>query len=356
MTAAATATSVVLEPADAEARDAGLRYVNSNGPGIRRRRRGKGFSYVGVDGRRLEDPRTFARIKSLAIPPAWTDVWISPIANGHLQATGRDSRGRKQYRYHDRWRKVRDESKYERTLSFARALPRLRRRVKRDLARPGLPQEKVLAAVVSLLEKTLIRVGNGQYARENNSFGLTTLKDRHARIVGERLEFTFVGKSGKKQRVDIRDARLARIVKRCRDIPGYDLFQYIDDNGDRRVISSGDVNDYLRATMDEGFTAKDFRTWTGTVLATHALASLGSFGSETEAKRNITQCIEEVAGQLGNTQAICRKCYVHPAILDAYLAGDLEAPLPYERISGLSAREAAVVGFLEGRPESAQSA
>jgi DNA topoisomerase-1 len=338
------------------ARVAGLRYVNPNGPGIRRLKARGGFRYTGVDGKPLRDSETLARIKGLVIPPAWTDVWISPLANGHLQAVGRDARGRRQYRYHHDWRKVRDEAKYGRAVSFARALPGIRRRVAADMSLPGLPREKVLAAVVRLLEATLIRVGNDEYARDNGSFGLTTLRDRHVSVNGSKVEFTFVGKHGRQHRIDVEDRRLARIVKRCRDIPGYDLFQYIDETGARQTISSTDVNDYLRTIGGSDFTAKDFRTWAGTVLAATALQEFERFDSEAQAKRNIVEAIERVAERLGNTAAICRKCYVHPEVLGAYMDGELARNLARQAeeelrddLAGLDPEEAAVLAFLERR-------
>jgi len=294
------------------------------------------------------------RIRKLVIPPAWTDVWISPIENGHLQAVGRDARGRRQYRYHPRWREVRDEAKYGRTIAFANALPAIRRRVKRDLALPGLPREKVLATIVRLLETTLIRVGNDEYARNNGSYGLTTMRNKHVAVNGHRIEFTFEGKSGKKHQIDVQDRYLARIVRRCREIPGYELFQYVDESGDRQSISSTDVNEYLREISGEDFTAKDFRTWAGTVLAAMFLRTSEGASSQTEAKRNVVHAIEQVADRLGNTPAICRKCYVHPAILDAYMDGEFLDDLEYHGhvaagLRGLDAAEKAVLGFLESR-------
>ncbi|MGH2446731.1 MAG: DNA topoisomerase IB, partial [Candidatus Limnocylindria bacterium] len=255
----------------AHAEEAGLRYVTDALPGVRRRRAGMGFSYVGPDGERIADPDRRAWFEGLAIPPAWTDVWISPIRRGHMQATGRDARGRKQYRYHPRWRPVRDEAKYGRLIEFARALPRIRRRTERDLRRRGLPREKVLALVIRLLESTLIRVGNEEYARDNDSFGLSTLRDRHVEWDGSDLHLTFRGKSGKEHAVRVRDRRLARLVRQCQEIPGYELFQYLDAAGERQSIDSEDVNDYLRDISGEEFTAKDFRTWAGTVAASMAL-------------------------------------------------------------------------------------
>ena len=339
-------------PAEEAARQAHLRYVSDSTPGIRRRRAGASFTYVAPDGTTVRDPATVARIRALAIPPAWTDVWICPQSNGHIQATGRDQRGRKQYRYHPRWREVRDESKYGRMLAFGQALPRIRERVDADLRRPGLPREKVLAAVVRLLETTAIRVGNEEYARTNKSFGLTTMRDRHVAIQGSSIEFKFVGKSGKQHQIHVRDRRLASVVKRCRDIPGYELFQYIDDAGERQTIDAADVNAYLRETTGEDFTAKDFRTWSGTVLAALALQEVREFDSEAQAKRNVVAAIESVASQLGNTAAVCRKCYVHPEVLNAYLDGDMLEELEEraeelaDDASGLDPSEAAVLGLL----------
>ncbi|HEY7294453.1 MAG TPA: DNA topoisomerase IB [Dehalococcoidia bacterium] len=306
---------------------ADLRYTSDAQPGIRRRRRGRHFTYLGPDGAPVHDERTLARIRSLAIPPAWTDVWICPSPRGHLQATGRDAKGRKQYRYHPRWRAVRDETKYEHTIAFAEALPRIRARVADDLARPGLPREKVLATVVRLLDTTHIRVGNDEYARQNRSFGLTTLHNRHVEISGGKLHFAFRGKSGKKHAITVHDRALARIVRRLRDLPGYELFQYLDEHGQRQGIDSADVNAYLREISGCGFTAKDFRTWAGTVAAVRALCAAGAFHSESEANHKLVQAIKTVAEQLGNTPAVCRSCYIHPAAIDAYLGGRLAAAL-----------------------------
>ena len=343
------------EPIEA-AQAAGLRYVSDTRPGIRRKRAGKGFSYTGPDGAAIRDDQTLRRIRSLAIPPAWQDVWICPLPNGHLQAAGRDARGRKQYRYHPRWRSTRDETKYERMADFGRALPRIRERIEQDLALPGLPREKVLATVVRLLEITLIRVGNEEYAKSNRSFGLTTLCDRHVQVDGTQLRFEFRGKSGVRHRVDLRDRRLARIVKRCRDLPGHELFQYVDDAGQHQTIDSGDVNDYLRAISGEDFTAKDFRTWAGTVLAALALQEFEAFDSQAQAKRNIVAAIQNVAKRLGNTPSVCRKCYVHPAIIDAYLEGSTLNVLRQrteQELTGDLARlppeEAAVLALLQQR-------
>ena len=302
---------------------AGLRYVSDTTPGIRRKRSGSGFTYTGPDGKTIKDPATLNRIRSLAIPPAYTDVWICPSSNGHIQATGRDARRRKQYRYHSRWREVRDETKFGRVLAFSEVLPRIRRRLQSDLSKQGLPREKVLATVVQLLDCTGIRIGNDEYARSNRSFGLTTLRDRHVEVSGSNIRFEFRGKSGKAYNVSLNDRRLARIVQRCQALPGEDLFQYLDDDGVRQTVGSGDVNDYLRTISGEEFTAKDFRTWAGTKLAVAALTELGTWTSQRQAKSNILRAIDRVADQLNNTRAVCRKYYVHPAVLDAYAAGSM---------------------------------
>jgi DNA topoisomerase I len=333
------------------AQAAGLRYVSDTTPGIRRRRSGSGFSYVAPDGKVIKDAAEISRIKSLAIPPAYTDVWISPIANGHIQATGRDARGRKQYRYHPKWREKRDETKFGRVLAFSDALPRIRAQVERDLSKPGLPREKVLATVVRLLDCTGIRIGNDEYARSNRSFGLTTLQDRHVEISGSNIKFEFRGKSGKTHSVSLSDRRLARIVQRCQDIPGEDLFQYIDEEGVRQTISSGDVNDYLREISGEDFTAKDFRTWSGTKLAVAALTDIGHCTSAREIKTNILRAIDSVASQLNNTRAVCRKYYVHPSVFEAYTAGTMLETLQNGTKQGpksdLDPQEAAVVWLLK---------
>lgn len=347
--------ALITDPVES-AKVAGLRYVADTGPGIRRKRAGKHFSYVGVDGKPIHDSDELRRIKSLAIPPAWTDVWICPSPHGHIQATGRDVKGRKQYRYHPRWREVRDETKYGRMIAFGKALPQIRQRVEQDMGLPGLPRQKVLATVVRLLETTLIRVGNREYARANKSFGLTTMRDRHVDISGSRLRFHFRGKSGKSHTIDINDRRLARIVKRCQDIPGYELFQYIDDDGQRQTIESADVNEYLRDITGQDFTAKDFRTWAGTVLAAMALQEFESFDSQAQAKKNIVRAIETVAERLGNTPSICRKCYVHPAIIDSYQDGSMVEVLKQraeqeiaDSLHELRPEEAAVLGLLQQR-------
>ena len=301
---------------------AGLHHVcDERTPGIRRRGAPGRFRYLRADGRKVTNPAELVRIKSLVIPPAWTNVWICADPSGHLQATGRDARGRKQYRYHPRFRQMRDEVKYSRLPAFAQALRRIRRRTAADVRKSGLPRVKVLAAAVQLLEKTLIRIGNEEYARANGSVGLTTMRDRHAKVRGADVRFEFRGKSGVAHAVDLHDARLARIVKACRDLPGYELFQYVDGNGERQTICSEDVNAYLREISGDDFTAKDFRTWAGTVLAAQALARLSRFKSQTEAKRNVMQAIGCVASRLGNTKAVCRKAYIHPAIFAAYIDG-----------------------------------
>jgi DNA topoisomerase-1 len=335
--------------------DAGLRYVSDSAPGIRRLRSGKGFRYVGPDGRVVRDPGTLNRIRSLAIPPAYTDVWISPSPNGHIQATGRDARGRKQYRYHPRWREVRDETKYGRMLDFSAALPRIRRRVERDLGLAGLPREKVLATVVRLLECTGIRVGNDEYARANGSFGLTTLRDDHVEISGSTLRFQFRGKSGKTHKVALSDPRLARIVRRCQALPGEELFQYVDEAGEQQTIGSGDVNDYLREISGEEFTAKDFRTWWGTTLALAALLTMDPPSSEREAKSRIIQVVDEVAQQLNNTRAVCRKYYVHPAVLESFSDGKLLEALAAQPgegngVAGLTPEERNLMRLLAHKP------
>lgn len=305
------------------ARLAGLRYTSDDRPGIARVRSGRGFGYRDPDGRTLRDRATLARIRALAIPPAWADVWICPDPVGHLQATGRDARGRKQYRYHSQWRSRRDESKFERILVVARLLPRIRRRVDRDLARRSLSREKVLAAVVRLLELTLIRVGNEEYARLNRSFGLTTMRDRHVTVSGSSVRLRFRGKSGRQHEVDLRDRRLAAVVRRCRELPGQELFQYFDADGEPRDVTSDDVNAYLREAAGADVTTRDFRIWSGTVLAYRALRDLGPADGPGVAKRNVAEAVRISADGLGNTAAVARRSYIHPAVLDGYLAGEL---------------------------------
>jgi DNA topoisomerase-1 len=340
----------------ASARDAGLRYVSDRGPGIRRQMGPLGFKYIGTNGRVIRNKQEIARINKLAIPPAWRDVWICPDPRGHIQATGHDAKRRKQYRYHPDWRTCRDETKYDRMLSFADALPKIRQRTNADLAKPGLTREKVLATVVQLLEKSLIRVGNDEYARKNRSFGLTTLRNHHVQVRGTKLTFEFKGKSGVRHSVDVDDKRLARIVRACQDLPGQELFEYIDDDGERRDVGSADVNAYLKEITGEDFTAKDFRTWAGTVLACTALREAEPFDSQSRAKKNVVRAIEAVAGVLGNTKAVCRKSYIHPAILESYVDGSMLAVLS-KRIgsaarrkpAGLRSDEAAVLALLQQR-------
>jgi DNA topoisomerase-1 len=338
------------------AKAAGLTYVSDEKPGIRRLKSGKVFKYKDASGKSVTDKVTLGRIKRLAIPPAWTDVWICPVENGHLQATGKDDRGRKQYRYHPRWREVRDETKYNRMVDFARILPKVRAQVTRHLNLKGLPREKVLATVVKLLETGLIRVGNDEYARQNNSFGLTTLKDRHARINGSKVQFRFRGKAGKYHVIDIHDARLAKIVRGCQAIPGQELFQYYDENGEPRDVTSTDVNQYLQEITQSDFTAKDFRTWAGTVLAAMALQEFEKFDTKAQAKKNLLRAIETVSQRLGNTPAICRKCYIHPIIIESYLDGTMLETFKRraeEQLRGslhaLKAEEASVLTFLQQR-------
>lgn len=326
----------------------GLTYVTADDPGIRRKpARGHGFNYTDAEGRPVRDEATLERIRALAIPPAWTDVWICPDASGHIQAVGRDIRGRRQYRYHARWRQARDSDKFDRLIAFGRALPKLRRRVESDLSRRGLPRDKVLAAVVRVMETTLIRVGNREYARRNNSFGLTTLRNRHVKIGAARAVFEFRGKSGRVHRTGFNDRRLARILRACQDLPGQRLFQYLDDEGERRAIESADVNAYIREAIGEEFSAKDFRTWAGTVAAAQALMLSEPCASAAEAKRTINTCVKAVAGLLGNTAAVARSAYIHPAVISAYEQGRLELGGG----AGDRAFELAVLRFLEAMRE-----
>lgn len=342
-----------LEDPEAAAREAGLGYVSDDEPGITRRRRGRGWSYHRPDGSLIEDPGVRERLNALAIPPAWTDVWICSDPDGHLQATGRDDAGRKQYRYHPDWRAVRDVAKYARLVPFGRALPVIRRTVAGNLRRKGLPREKVVAAVVRLLDRTLIRVGNDEYARENGSYGLTTLRDRHVAFEGDGFRLSFRGKGGKRVEAEVDDPRLAKVVRQCRDVPGWELFQYFDEDGEKRRIDSGDVNDWLREVSGEEFTAKDFRTWAGTMGAAAALLECGPCEEEREAKRRVREAIERVAERLGNTAAVCRSCYVHPAVIERYLDGTLaealtpSGPVGYQKVRGLSEEESAVLALLE---------
>ncbi|WP_298966495.1 DNA topoisomerase IB [uncultured Methylobacterium sp.] len=338
------------------ARAVGLRYVSDEEPGYRRKRSGRGFRYLDAEGRTLRDAAELDRIRALAVPPAYTDVWICRHANGHIQATGRDDRGRKQYRYHPDFRQARDSTKFQHMMSFAQVLPSLRATIAEHMGRRGLPREKVLATVVHLLETTLIRVGNDDYARTNKSYGLTTLRDPHVRIEGRELTFRFKGKSGKTWNLSVNDRRVARIVKACQDLPGQELFQYIDEDGTQRDVTSADVNAYLREISGRDITAKDFRTWSGTVLAAMALQEFEAFDSDAKAKRNVKQAIERVAERLGNTPTICRKCYVHPEILTCYLEGGLLEQVRdtvrtelREGIAELRPEESAVLALLERR-------
>jgi DNA topoisomerase-1 len=348
---------IVTDPAEA-AEEAGLRYVSDRQPGYTRKPKGDSFEYFDVEGKPISDEQRLLRIKRLAVPPAWKDVWICPSPNGHIEATGRDARDRKQYRYHDRWREVRDENKYERMVNFGDALPKVRRRVRKDLALPGLPRRKVLATVVQLLERTFIRVGNVEYARANKSFGLTTMLDRHVDVKGSALHFHFRGKSGRMRKVEVTDRRIAKIVSKLQDLPGQELFQYVDEEGAVRDVTSQDVNEYLHEITGEHFTAKDFRTWAGTVLVAIALNAVGGFETKKQAKANIKNAIGAVAKVIGNTPSICRKCYVHPAVLESYLDGSFIAGLnpkneenyrnsvPARRVVDLRSGERAILKFL----------
>ena len=353
---------MAVEREDLEAaRAAGLRYVNDEMPGIKRIARNGSFKYVDAHGKAVRDEDTLARIRKLAIPPAWTSVWICASERGHLQATGRDARRRKQYRYHSKWRKTRDEAKYGRLVEFAEALPALRKRVLIDMGLSGLPREKVVATVVRLLDKTLIRVGNDEYARENGSYGLTTMRAKHTKVTGSTVRFEFKGKSGKMHSVDVNDARAARVVRVCRELPGYELFQYIDDGDERRTVGSEDVNNYVRDVMDQDFTAKDFRTWAGTVFCATALAAAGAFENEREAKANVNDAIKAVAALLGNTPAVSRACYVHPELIDSYMDGTFEQrwvvkPSRARSETRLRPEEAATLAFLKRRARKAKAA
>jgi DNA topoisomerase I len=334
-----------MPPAAPQAQKIGLAYVTSDSPGITRRRSGRGFGYRRPDGKPLRDKPALARIKSLAIPPAWSDVWICPDEDGHLQATGRDARGRKQHRYHPRFREVREAAKFDKLTEFAKALPALRARINADMAKRGLPRDKVLATIAHLLDTTLIRVGNDEYAKTNKSYGLTTLKDQHATVQGDKLRFVFTGKSGKSWKLTVKDRRVAKVVKAVQELPGQRLFQYLDEEGAPQSVSSTDVNAYLREIADTDITAKDFRTWGGTVLAAAELSRLGAFDTQTLGKANVKAAIETVAMSLGNTPTICRKCYVHPAVLETYLAGDFK--LGRSKRAGLATHEAATLAFLD---------
>jgi len=324
----------------------GLRYVDDSRPGYTRAWKNGAFVYSNTQGTPLSDDADIKRINALAIPPAYTNVWICPDSRGHLQATGRDARGRKQYRYHPRWRETRDATKYERMLAFGAVLPKLRARVTRDLELEGMPRDKVLATVVRLLDTTLVRVGSEEYARENKSYGLTTLRKKHLSVKAGTLRFQFRGKSGIEHDVSVSDPRIARIIKRCMDLPGHDLFQYLDANGERHTVSSSDINDYLHDITGADFTAKDYRTWAGSVFALAALRKL-AWETVTEARKHVVGTIKEVSKMLRNTPAVCRKCYVHPAVIEAFEAGELADELPPSRRSGLKTDEAMLAIFLE---------
>jgi DNA topoisomerase I len=336
-------TEVIENGSAAHAEDAGLRFSTDAEPGLRRVRRGKSFVYMNGSKRVIRDKRALKRIDALRIPPAWTDVWICPSSDGHLQATGRDARGRKQYRYHDHWTATRDAIKYDRMVDFANALPRIRRRIAHDLKLPGLPKEKVLAAIISLMDRTSIRVGSEEYARVNGSFGMATLRDKHVKVRGSQMRFRFRGKSGKDQEIELEDQRLARIVQHCSDLPGQELFQYLDDEQHVCDVSSRDINDYIREISGEGFTAKDFRTWAGTAIAFEVLRVRVEYASITAAKRNVVAALDCVAERLGNTRAVCKKSYVHPGLLEAYLVGSfIRMEMRPVRRRGLSEIEASV--------------
>lgn len=349
----------------------GLRYLTDNVPGIVRKRTRGRFVYISPKGRAVRDERLITRIKKLAIPPAWEDVWIAPFDNAHLQATGRDARGRKQYRYHERWRQVRDATKFDRLVRFGGKLPALRRKLRADLARPGMPREKILAAMARILETTFIRAGNEEYARTNRSYGLASLRNHHAKVRGQQIYFEFVGKGGKRHSITVKDRRLARIIRKCRELPGQLLFEYVAEDGSLQAVASSDLNQYIKEATGEDFTAKDFRTWAATVLAAEALGELGPAGSKAEAKRKITAALEHVSNRLGNTVSICRKCYVHPAVLECYIDGTLpletfrqKGTLPERVRVSLNELEKAVLRFLRScsmtkkrrRPGTASSA
>jgi DNA topoisomerase I len=350
-----SAANAVVDPQEA-AEYAGLTYVSDENPGIRRHRSGKGFRYVRPGGAKIDEAATLKRLKALAIPPAWRDVWICPKPDGHIQATGRDAKGRKQYRYHTKFREVRESTKYQHMLKFAESLPTIRRKIREHLGLSGLPREKVLATVVHLLEATLIRVGSDEYAKQNKSYGLTTLKNRHVEVNGGALRFNFKGKSGKVWRLGIHDRRIAKVIRACQELPGQELFQYVDEQGQTRNVTSSDVNAYLKEISGEDITAKDFRTWHGTVLAAMALQEFEKFDNQAGAKKNIKAAIQRVAARLGNTPTICRKCYIHPEILNTYVEGSLllevkakvEAELR-DDLQGLKPEEAAVLTLLQAR-------
>lgn len=352
---AAATVELATDPAEV-AEEAGLRYVSDDTPGYTRKKNGDDFEYYDTKGNLITDEARLLRIRRLAIPPAYTDVWICPKENCHLQATGRDARRRKQYRYHEKWREARDETKYDRMLSFGAALPKIRARLEADLALPGLPRNKVLATIISIMERTFIRVGNEEYARTNHSYGLTTLRNRHVAVKGARVQFKFRGKSGVEHQIAVADRRLARIVKKVQELPGQELFGFVGDDGEVHDVKSQDVNDYLREITGEDFTAKDFRTWAGTVLAAVALTKVGLSETKKAAKANVKNAISAVAKILGNTPAVCRKCYVHPAVLETYLSGEMIEGLQRkteealaQNAPDLQAVEVSVMKFLQTR-------
>lgn len=345
----------IVDPCDAAAQ-AGLRYVNDQEPGIGRRRAGKGFAYRMPTGELLQDEAALRRMRSIAIPPAWKDVWICVHPRGHVQATGRDARGRKQYCYHPQFREIRESAKFEHVVGFGQLLPTIRAKVAEHMALPGLPREKVLATVVHLLETTLIRIGNDEYSKQNGSYGLTTLRRKHVKVDGSELRFRFIGKGGKVWRLNVRNRRVAKIIKACQELPGQDLLQYIDEAGERQDVTSSDVNTYLKEITGQDISAKDFRTWAGTVLAALALQEFEAFDNDAKAKSNVRAAIERVASRLGNTPTICRKCYIHPELISAYLSGSLllevkekvESELR-DTLTSLRPEEAAVLALLRNR-------
>nr|WP_088345621.1 MULTISPECIES: DNA topoisomerase IB [Rhodomicrobium] len=355
--------ALIDNPNVASAEEAGLRYVSDDRPGYSRRRAGGGFCYYDAQGARITDARILKRIRALVIPPAWTEVWICPNPRGHIQATARDARGRKQYRYHPEWQQTRGQQKFTKTLAFARALPAMRKAVAKDIAGPPAALRTVLATIVRLLETTLIRVGNRTYAEQNKSYGLTTMRNRHVAVNGASLQFDFTGKSGKRHVVKLTDRRAARIVKTLQELPGQELFQYVDEAGERHTVESADVNAYLREISGDDFTAKDFRTWAGTVLAAWALSEFEKIDSQAAARRNITAAVKRVASELGNTPAVCRSAYIHPEILNSYLEGSLLDHLKRQiraklrsQLDGLTAEEAAVFVLLLNRLDVAKAA
>ncbi|MGI9088735.1 MAG: DNA topoisomerase IB [Chthoniobacterales bacterium] len=345
----------VTDPEEVAA-DAGLRYVSDDQPGFTRKKKGDSFEFFDTKGTRITDENRILRIQRLVIPPAYTEVWICSSSNGHLQATGRDARGRKQYRYHEKWRAERDENKYEKMVAFGAALPKIRKRVEADLSLPGLPKNKVSATIVSIMERTFIRIGNEEYARENKSYGLTTMRNRHVNVTGSKIRFKFRGKSGIDHQMEVADRRLARIVKKAQELPGQELFGYLDEEGNAQKVDSQDVNDYLHEITGEDFTAKDFRTWAGTVLAAVALSAFDPPENKTAAKKNVKIAVSAVSKILGNTPAVCRKCYVHPVVLETYFSGEMIDGLRrkteqalVENLPDLRSVEAAVMSFLQER-------